>query len=214
MRKRIQEQRKDISDNETDKRVYSRGDVYKRQAFKDMALSILPYLMTSACRKEGEKDKICILAATSGDTGKAALAGFANVEGTEIIVFYPQKGVSQVQERQMVSQEGDNTHVIAIRGNFDDAQTGVKKIFADDEMKKKLAAEGIKLSSANSINIGRLVPQVAYYVYSYVKLTEEGALKEGDPMNVVVPTGNFGNILAAYMAKMCIRDRYTFWASW
>lgn len=173
----------------------------KTAAFKDMALSILPYLMTSACRKEGEKDKICILAATSGDTGKAALAGFANVDGTEIIVFYPQKGVSQVQERQMVSQEGDNTHVIAIRGNFDDAQTGVKKIFADDEMKKKLAAEGIKLSSANSINIGRLVPQVAYYVYSYVKLTEEGALKEGDPMNVVVPTGNFGNILAAYMAK-------------
>lgn len=173
----------------------------KTAAFKDMALSILPYLMTSACRKEGEKDKICILAATSGDTGKAALAGFANVEGTEIIVFYPQKGVSQVQERQMVSQEGDNTHVIAIRGNFDDAQTGVKKIFADDEMKKRLAAEGIKLSSANSINIGRLVPQVAYYVYSYVKLTEEGALKEGDPMNVVVPTGNFGNILAAYMAK-------------
>ncbi len=169
-------------------------------AFKDMALSILPYLMTTCCRKEGEKDKICILTATSGDTGKAALEGFAGVDGTEIIVFYPQNGVSQVQERQMVSQEGDNTHVIAIRGNFDDAQTGVKKIFADDKMADELARQGIKLSSANSINIGRLVPQVAYYVYAYVKLLEEGALKDGEAMNIVVPTGNFGNILAAYLA--------------
>lgn len=169
-------------------------------AFKDMALSLLPYLMTTACRKEGEKDKICILAATSGDTGKAALEGFAGVEGTEIIVFYPQNGVSQVQERQMVSQEGANTHVFAIKGNFDDAQTGVKKIFADETTGKKLAEMGIKLSSANSINIGRLVAQVAYYVYSYVKLVERGELKVGEAMNVVVPTGNFGNILAAYMA--------------
>ena len=172
----------------------------KTAAFKDMALSILPYLMTTACRKEGETDKICILTATSGDTGKAALEGFAGVEGTEIIVFYPAGGVSQVQERQMVSQAESNTHVFAIKGNFDDAQTGVKKIFADDEMKEKLAVKGIKLSSANSINIGRLVPQVAYYVYSYVKLVEEGALNKGEAMNVVVPTGNFGNILAAYLA--------------
>lgn len=172
----------------------------KTAAFKDMALSILPYLMTTSCKKEGETDKICILTATSGDTGKAALEGFAGVEGTEIIVFYPENGVSQVQERQMVSQTEPNTHVFAIKGNFDDAQTGVKKIFADDEMKAKLADKGIKLSSANSINIGRLVPQVAYYVYSYVKLVEMGALKNGEPMNVVVPTGNFGNILAAYMA--------------
>lgn len=173
----------------------------KTAAFKDMALSILPYLMTVSCRKEGEKDKICILTATSGDTGKAALEGFAGVEGTEIIVFYPQHGVSQVQERQMISQEGDNTHVIAIRGNFDDAQTGVKKIFADDKTASELAARGIRLSSANSINIGRLVPQVAYYVYAYVKMLENGALKAGEKMNIVVPTGNFGNILAAYLAK-------------
>lgn len=173
----------------------------KTAAFKDMALSILPYLMTTACKKEGEKDKICILTATSGDTGKAALEGFAGVEGTEIVVFYPENGVSQVQERQMVSQPEANTHVFAIKGNFDDAQTGVKKIFADDKMKETLAQKGIKLSSANSINIGRLVPQVAYYVYSYVKLVEKGAVKNGEPMNVVVPTGNFGNILAAYLAE-------------
>lgn len=173
----------------------------KTAAFKDMALSILPYLMTTACKKEGEKDKICILTATSGDTGKAALEGFAGVDGTEIIVFYPENGVSQVQERQMVSQAEANTHVFAIKGNFDDAQTGVKKIFADDKMKENLAQKGIKLSSANSINIGRLVPQVAYYVYSYVKLVEKGVIKNGEPMNVVVPTGNFGNILAAYLAE-------------
>ena len=172
----------------------------KTAAFKDMALSILPYLMTTACRKEGEKNKICILTATSGDTGKAALEGFADVDGTEIIVFYPENGVSEVQQRQMVSQEGANTHVAAIKGNFDDAQTGVKKIFADEAIKDTLADKGIKLSSANSINIGRLVPQVAYYVYSYVKLIEDGALKKGDAMNIVVPTGNFGNILAAYLA--------------
>lgn len=169
-------------------------------AFKDMALSILPYLMTTACKKEGEKDKICILTATSGDTGKAALEGFADVPGTEIIVFYPKGGVSQVQERQMVSQRGDNTHVFALEGNFDDAQTGVKKIFSDKEFEKRLKEMGVKLSSANSINIGRLVPQIAYYVYSYVKLVESEAIKDGQPVNIVVPTGNFGNILAAYMA--------------
>ena len=169
-------------------------------AFKDMALSILPYLMTTACRKEGETDKVCILTATSGDTGKAALEGFADVPGTEIIVFYPKDGVSQVQERQMVSQQGKNTHVYAIEGNFDDAQTGVKKLFSDEAFAAELKEKGVKLSSANSINIGRLVPQVAYYVYSYVKLVESGELEDGQPVNIVVPTGNFGNILAAYMA--------------
>lgn len=173
----------------------------KTAAFKDMALSILPYLMTTSCKKEGEENKICILTATSGDTGKAALEGFAGVPGTEIVVFYPCDGVSQVQERQMITQEGDNTHVFAIRGNFDDAQTGVKRIFSDDDFAKKLAARGIKLSSANSINIGRLVPQVAYYVYSYLKLVAGDQLECGKPMNVVVPTGNFGNILAAYFAR-------------
>lgn len=172
----------------------------KTAAFKDMALSILPYLMTTSLKKEGVTDKICILTATSGDTGKAALEGFANVEGTEIVVFYPNGAVSQVQERQMTSQEGANTHVFAINGNFDDAQTGVKKIFNDDEFAAKLAERNIRLSSANSINIGRLVPQVAYYVYGYVKLLARGVIKAGQPVNVVVPTGNFGNILAAYMA--------------
>ena len=167
-------------------------------AFKDMALSILPYLLTTAIKKEKEDHKICILTATSGDTGKAALEGFADVEGTEIIVFYPNEGVSEVQERQMVSQEGVNTHVFAINGNFDNAQSGVKAIFNDDKIAEELAAKGVKLSSANSINIGRLVPQVAYYVYAYIKLVERGAIKNGEPMNVVVPTGNFGNILAAY----------------
>jgi len=173
----------------------------KTAAFKDMALSILPYLLTTATKKEHEDKKICILTATSGDTGKAALEGFADVAGTEIIVFFPNQGVSQVQERQMVTQEGKNTHVYAIEGNFDDAQTGVKKIFNDEQFREKLAGMGCKLSSANSINIGRLVPQVAYYVYSYIKLLERGVLKDGEPMNIVVPTGNFGNILAAYYAK-------------
>ncbi|WP_330586854.1 threonine synthase [Aminipila terrae] len=166
-----------------------------------MALSILPYLLTTAMKKEKEEKKICILTATSGDTGKAALEGFADVAGTEIIVFYPNQGVSQVQERQMVSQEGENTHVFAINGNFDDAQTGVKKIFNDTGFAEELAKMNCKLSSANSINIGRLVPQVAYYVYAYAKMMEKGALKAGEKMNVVVPTGNFGNILAAYYAK-------------
>jgi len=170
-------------------------------AFKDMALSILPYLLTTAVKKEKEDKKICILTATSGDTGKAALEGFADVPGTEIVVFFPNQGVSQVQERQMVTQEGANTHVFAINGNFDDAQTGVKKIFNDDAFAERLAASGCKLSSANSINIGRLVPQVAYYVYSYVKMVEKGVIKNGEPINIVVPTGNFGNILAGYYAK-------------
>ncbi|MGX8774732.1 MAG: threonine synthase [Bacillota bacterium] len=172
----------------------------KTAAFKDMALSILPYLLTTATKKENEDKKICILTATSGDTGKAALEGFADVPGTEIIVFFPNKGVSQVQERQMITQEGANTHVFAIEGNFDDAQTGVKKIFNDDAFAEKLAGLGCKLSSANSINIGRLVPQVAYYVWGYLKLVEAGAAKAGEPVNICVPTGNFGNILAAYYA--------------
>ncbi len=170
-------------------------------AFKDMALSILPYLLTTAMKKEKEDKKICILTATSGDTGKAALEGFADVPGTEIIVFFPNQGVSQVQERQMITQEGENTHVFAIEGNFDDAQTGVKKIFNDADFAEKLAGHGCKLSSANSINIGRLVPQVAYYVYGYAKLVERGVINATDKINVVVPTGNFGNILAAYYAS-------------
>lgn len=170
-------------------------------AFKDMALSILPYLMTTAMKKEQVDKKVVILTATSGDTGKAALEGFADVPNTEIIVFYPSEGVSQVQERQMVTQEGANTHVFAIRGNFDDAQTGVKNIFNDSQFAAELAESGCMLSSANSINIGRLIPQVAYYVYAYAKLMEQGTVKAGEGFNVVVPTGNFGNILAAYYAK-------------
>ncbi len=173
----------------------------KTAAFKDMALSILPYLLTTAMKKEKEDKKIAILTATSGDTGKAALEGFADVPGTEIIVFFPSEGVSEVQKRQMTTQEGANTHVFGIVGNFDDAQTGVKKIFNDDSFAAVLAESGIKLSSANSINIGRLVPQVAYYVYAYLKLLEDGAVSEGEKINIVVPTGNFGNILAAYYAS-------------
>ena len=170
-------------------------------AFKDMALSILPYLMTTAAKKNNVKNEIVILTATSGDTGKAALAGFADVPGTRIIVFYPKHGVSPIQEQQMVTQKGDNTCVIGIEGNFDDAQTGVKKIFTDKELAKELDAKGFQFSSANSINIGRLVPQIVYYVYSYAKLLKEEKIAEGDSINVVVPTGNFGNILAAYYAK-------------
>ncbi len=173
----------------------------KTAAFKDMALSILPRLLTAAVKKEHDDDKICILTATSGDTGKAALEGFADVEGTEITVFYPDSGVSEVQERQMVTQTGDNTHVFAIRGNFDDAQTGVKNAFQDEELTEELKEHGIRFSSANSINIGRLVPQVVYYIWSYIQMVKQGAVKAGDKINVVVPTGNFGNILAAYYAK-------------
>ncbi len=170
-------------------------------AFKDMALSILPHLMTTAARKNHVKDEIVILTATSGDTGKAALAGFAGVEGTRIIVFYPKNGVSPIQEKQMVTQKGDNTYVVGITGNFDDAQTGVKKLFGDKELEKELAEAGFRFSSANSINIGRLVPQIVYYVYAYARLLAKGELSEGEKINVVVPTGNFGNILAAFYAK-------------
>ncbi len=170
-------------------------------AFKDMALSILPYLMTVSARKNQVKNDIVILTATSGDTGKAALAGFADVKGTKIIVFYPKNGVSAIQEKQMVTQKGDNTLVVGIHGNFDDAQTGVKKIFGDEKLAKTLDQAGFQFSSANSINIGRLVPQIVYYVYAYTRLLGEGRVKAGEEINVVVPTGNFGNILAAYYAK-------------
>ncbi len=170
-------------------------------AFKDMALSILPHLMIAAAKKNHVENEIVILTATSGDTGKAALAGFAGVEGTKIIVFYPKDGVSPIQEKQMVTQKGDNTYVVGIHGNFDDAQTGVKKIFADKELAERMDAQGFQFSSANSINIGRLVPQIVYYVYAYVRLLAEGKMEEGGRMNVVVPTGNFGNILAAFYAR-------------
>ena len=170
-------------------------------AFKDMALSILPHLMITSARKNNVQNDIVILTATSGDTGKAALAGFAGVEGTKIVVFYPKNGVSPIQEKQMVTQKGDNTHVVGIHGNFDDAQTGVKKMFADKELEKELAAKGYQFSSANSINIGRLVPQIVYYVYAYAMLLKEGKIADGEEINVVVRTGNFGNILAAYYAK-------------
>ena len=170
-------------------------------AFKDMALSILPHLLVTSARKNNVKNEIVILTATSGDTGKAALAGFADVPGTKIIVFYPKSGVSPIQEKQLVTQKGDNTYVIGIKGNFDDAQTGVKKMFSNKELAKVMNDNGFQFSSANSINIGRLVPQVVYYVKAYADLLKQGALKAGEPMNVVVPTGNFGNILASYYAK-------------
>ena len=170
-------------------------------AFKDMALSILPHLMTTAARKNNVDSEIVILTATSGDTGKAALAGFASVPGTRIIVFYPKDGVSPIQKQQMVTQQGDNTFVVGINGNFDNAQTGVKKLFADEELRKWMDEHGMRFSSANSINIGRLVPQIVYYVYAYTRLLKEERIKKGDPVNVVVPTGNFGNILAAYYAR-------------
>ena len=170
-------------------------------AFKDMALSILPHLLTTSAKKNQVKNEIVILTATSGDTGKAALAGFADVEGTKIIVFYPKNGVSRVQELQMVTQKGDNTSVVAIHGNFDNAQSGVKAMFENKELEKELNEAGYQFSSANSINIGRLVPQVVYYVYAYAKLLQNEEIAEDEEINVVVPTGNFGNILAAYYAK-------------
>ena len=170
-------------------------------AFKDMALSILPHLLITSAKKNDVHNEIVILTATSGDTGKAALAGFADVKGTRIIVFYPKNGVSPIQEKQMVTQKGDNTYVIGIKGNFDDAQTGVKKIFGDKELEKEMAEAGFQFSSANSINIGRLVPQIVYYVYAYTRLLADGEIKTGDKINAVVPTGNFGNILAAFYAK-------------
>ncbi len=170
-------------------------------AFKDMALSILPHLLTTSARKNHVKNEIVILTATSGDTGKAALAGFADVEGTRIVVFYPKDGVSKIQEKQMITQKGKNTYVVGIHGNFDDAQTGVKQIFGDKELAAYMDEKGFQFSSANSINIGRLVPQIVYYVYAYVKLLKEEQIKNGEKINVVVPTGNFGNILAAFYAK-------------
>ena len=189
--------------------LVKKGDAYflelfhgKTIAFKDMALSILPYLLTTSAKKNHIKNEIVILTATSGDTGKAALAGFADVPGTKIIVFYPKHGVSPIQEKQMVTQRGDNTYVVGIEGNFDDAQTGVKKMFSDKELAKRMDAKGYQFSSANSINIGRLVPQIVYYVYSYATLLHRGEIKDGEKINVVVPTGNFGNILAAYYAKL------------
>lgn len=170
-------------------------------AFKDMALSILPYLMTTAAKKHGLENEIVILTATSGDTGKAAMAGFADVPGTKIIVFYPRDGVSKVQELQMTTQTGANTHVVAIDGNFDDAQTDVKRMFNDEALREKLATHNLQFSSANSMNIGRLVPQIVYYVWAYAQLVKSGDIQAGDQVNFTVPTGNFGNILAAFYAK-------------
>ena len=170
-------------------------------AFKDMALSILPHLLTTSAKKNGVKNEIVILTATSGDTGKAALSGFSDVDGTRIIVFYPKNGVSPIQEKQMITQKGANTHVVGIHGNFDDAQTGVKKLFGDTVLAKEMEEKGFQFSSANSINIGRLVPQIVYYIYSYAVLLGQGKIADGEQINVVVPTGNFGNILAAYYAK-------------
>ena len=170
-------------------------------AFKDMALSILPYLLTTSAKKNQVKNEIVILTATSGDTGKAALAGFADVPGTKIIVFYPKHGVSPIQEKQMVTQKGANTFVVGINGNFDQAQTGVKQMFADRQLADQMDEAGYQFSSANSINIGRLVPQTVYYVYAYAKLYANGVIARGESVNVAVPTGNFGNILAAFYAK-------------
>ena len=171
-------------------------------AFKDMALSILPHLMTAAAAKNNVSNEIVILTATSGDTGKAALAGFADVKGTRIIVYYPKDGVSPIQKKQMVTQKGDNTFVVGIEGNFDDAQTGVKKLFGDAELAAWMEEHSLQFSSANSINIGRLIPQIVYYYYAYTRLVNMGAVKPGEPFNITVPTGNFGNILAAYYANL------------
>ena len=170
-------------------------------AFKDMALQILPYFLTTSAKKINLDKKIVILVATSGDTGKAALEGFKDVEGTQILVFYPVDGVSPMQKRQMKTQEGANVGVCALKGNFDDCQNGVKAIFTNDEVKNELASNGLMFSSANSINWGRLVPQVVYYVSAYAELVKDGEIELGDKINIVVPTGNFGNILAAYYAK-------------
>ncbi len=173
----------------------------KTCAFKDMALQILPYLLTVSAKKEVNDKKIIILVATSGDTGKAALEGFKDVEGTEILVFYPENGVSAMQKRQMTTQEGENVYVCAIKGNFDDAQTGVKNIFTDESIQNKLEENKMMFSSANSINWGRLLPQVVYYVSAYCDMVKNEEIKMGDGINICVPTGNFGNILAAYYAK-------------
>ena len=169
-------------------------------AFKDMALSILPYLMKTAAKKNGLDKEIVILTATSGDTGKAALEGFANVEGTRIMVFFPEDGVSPVQKLQMNTQEGANTCVVGIKGNFDDAQSAVKSIFTDKALEQELAAKGFQFSSANSINIGRLVPQIVYYFWAYLQAVRMGEIKNGEALNFTVPTGNFGDILAGWYA--------------
>ncbi len=170
-------------------------------AFKDMALQALPHLLTLSLKKTGESRTVLILVATSGDTGKAALEGFADTEGTKILVFYPDDGVSDVQKLQMVTQVGENVSVCAVKGNFDDAQSGVKLLFADKELAKSLDEQGIFLSSANSINWGRLLPQIVYYFSAYCDLVSAGRVKIGEEINFSVPTGNFGNILAGYMAK-------------
>lgn len=170
-------------------------------AFKDMALQILPYFLTTSAKKINLDKKIVILVATSGDTGKAALEGFKDVEGTSILVFYPEDGVSPMQKRQMKTQEGANVGVCAVKGNFDDCQNGVKAIFTDNDVKAQLDNGGMIFSSANSINWGRLVPQIVYYISSYAELVKDGEIELGDKINIVVPTGNFGNILAAYYAK-------------
>ncbi len=171
-------------------------------AFKDMALQLLPQLLRKATLKTGSNKEVIILVATSGDTGKAALEGFADVPGTRIIVFYPDEGVSNIQKLQMTTQEGANVGVCAVKGNFDDAQTGVKNIFLDPQIKETLAANGMQFSSANSINLGRLVPQIVYYISAYLDLMCSGKMDyEGEQVNIVVPTGNFGNILAAFYAK-------------
>lgn len=170
-------------------------------AFKDMALQILPYFLTTSAKKINLDKKIVILVATSGDTGKAALEGFKDVEGTEILVFYPEQGVSPMQKRQMKTQEGENVGVCALKGNFDDCQNGVKAIFTNADVKEKLDSASMMFSSANSINWGRLVPQVVYYISSYAELVKDGEITNGEKINIVVPTGNFGNILAAYYAK-------------
>ncbi|MEG1540374.1 MAG: threonine synthase [Oscillospiraceae bacterium] len=170
-------------------------------AFKDMALQMLPLLLVSSLKKLNENRKVCILVATSGDTGKAALAGFANVPGTSIAVFYPRDGVSDVQKLQMTTQEGDNVYVCSVEGNFDDAQNGVKRIFSDRDFSEKLNENGVFLSSANSINWGRLLPQIVYYFSAYCDYVNSGKIKMGDEIDFCVPTGNFGDILAGYYAK-------------
>lgn len=170
-------------------------------AFKDMALQMLPHLLTASLRKQEEEKTVCILVATSGDTGKGALEGFRDVENTQILVFYPKAGVSAVQELQMVTQEGGNVGVCAVHGNFDDAQTGVKKLFSDETLRDVLAQRGYFLSSANSINWGRVLPQIVYYISAYCDLLRDDKIQMDDPVNVCVPTGNFGNILAAYYAR-------------
>ena len=170
-------------------------------AFKDMALQVLPRLLTTSADKIGENSEIIILVATSGDTGKAALEGFKDVPGTRIIVFFPQHGVSEVQKMQMITQEGSNVHVAGVLGNFDDAQSGVKNIFTSNQVIEQLQQQGMKMSSANSINWGRLLPQIVYYISAYVDLCQRGSIKAGETINIVVPTGNFGNILAAYYAR-------------